>query len=467
MHRRFHRWVDYSLILGPIIGLGIVVGLGVIWYFSATYDLVISGGRLVNPSTGVVEVMHVGINNGKIVELSEFPLLGRTEIKAKGHIVGPGFIDSSAHIASRFDQEMALRSGVTTVIDFAVGETDITAARYRVKTPYLNIGQGVDTLGIKPSSVLTPDQYSTWIYALMRQVRLGGGAIIWTVPSELNDASSELLPLLAVAAQAHVPLSINLPIMDTRGDALAMVEMILKAAESVSANVVFQNVLKSTHVYSRNVVSRIHRVDGAIVGVGINPYLGEIIKTRRTPFPLDELKADSIPVFDLETGRPVRFDRGDHWPSTALALITSKSLMESLLMDPHSLVGSESHLLKSETHHPRNTGTFDYILDHWVVEKKELSWADAFELLSARPAHFFEWVYPDLKNKGRLEVGADADIVILDPQRLDNWGTYHDPVQPSRAVKDVIVNGQWVIRNRELVKGAAPGKWLNSGAISK
>lgn len=61
------------------------------------HDLVILGGRVMDPETGLDGVRHVGIRNGEIVRLTERAILGRDTIDASGLVVAPGFIDLHAH----------------------------------------------------------------------------------------------------------------------------------------------------------------------------------------------------------------------------------------------------------------------------------------------------------------------------------------------------------------------------------
>ena len=60
-------------------------------------DLVIAGGRVVDPETGLDAVRHVGIRDGAVVAVSESPLIGAVTVDATGLVVAPGFIDLHAH----------------------------------------------------------------------------------------------------------------------------------------------------------------------------------------------------------------------------------------------------------------------------------------------------------------------------------------------------------------------------------
>ncbi|MHC5028397.1 MAG: hypothetical protein ACYTGR_16725, partial [Planctomycetota bacterium] len=110
----------------------------------ARHDVVIEGGRVVDPETGLDAVRSVGIRDGRIAAVSEAPLEGEVVIDAAGLVVAPGFIDTRAFDDDLVTIEAALLDGVTTRIDCSVGAGDVEAwyaAREGVST--LNYGTTV------------------------------------------------------------------------------------------------------------------------------------------------------------------------------------------------------------------------------------------------------------------------------------------------------------------------------------
>ena len=80
----------------------------------------------------------------------------------------------------------------------------------------------------------------------------------------------------------------------------------------------------------------------------------------------------------------------------------------------------------------------------------DLQWAETGERL--------ETIAPAFKNKGRICVGADADITIFDPEKINDQATYEEPAKYSKGISYVLVNGTIVVNNGRLKEDVFPGK---------
>ena len=107
--------------------------------------------------------------------------------------------------------------------------------------------------------------------------------------------------------------------------------------------------------------------------------------------------------------------------------------------------------------HPRNTGTFGRIFAQYVRERRSLALMDAVRKMSYMPAIRLERSTPEARKKGRVQVGADADLVILDPETFRDQSTFEKPAVPSTGVRYLLVNGTLVIDGGAIVPGVAPG----------
>ena len=108
--------------------------------------------------------------------------------------------------------------------------------------------------------------------------------------------------------------------------------------------------------------------------------------------------------------------------------------------------------------HPRSAGTFTRFLRDYVVTRKRETLRDGLRRMTLIPAQIIEGSVPEMKRKGRVQVGADADLVVFDLATVSDRGTYTQPNQTARGMRYVIVNGTPIIRDGELVREARPGR---------
>jgi N-acyl-D-aspartate/D-glutamate deacylase len=115
--------------------------------------------------------------------------------------------------------------------------------------------------------------------------------------------------------------------------------------------------------------------------------------------------------------------------------------------------------------HPRLAGTHARVLGRYARDSGTLSLADAVRKMTLLPAQRLERAVPEMRAKGRLQVGADADITVFDPARVLDLATYQRPAQFSQGIVHVLVNGVFVVRNGAPVAGASfPGRAIRRGS---
>ena len=142
-------------------------------------------------------------------------------------------------------------------------------------------------------------------------------------------------------------------------------------------------------------------------------------------FPGGVIETDAMPWTDAEG----RFVRGKEWP-----------------------------LPKGTVSHPRSAGAYSRFLRKWVRERGVISWMDAIRKASLNPAQILGKSTPTMKKKGRIQDGADADVIVFDPETVADRATFKDPCQTSVGMKHVLVNGTFLIRDEQLDTEAFPGR---------
>jgi dihydroorotase len=108
--------------------------------------------------------------------------------------------------------------------------------------------------------------------------------------------------------------------------------------------------------------------------------------------------------------------------------------------------------------HPRTAGTFSRVLGKYVREEKVLGLSDAIKKMTLLPAQRLENIAPVMRYKGRIQVGADADITIFDAESIIDKATFENGLAFSEGIRYVVVNGVMVIENGTTVHNKFPGQ---------
>jgi N-acyl-D-aspartate/D-glutamate deacylase len=122
------------------------------------------------------------------------------------------------------------------------------------------------------------------------------------------------------------------------------------------------------------------------------------------------------------------------------------------------MIASDGMPITGSKVHPRGQGTFSRVLGHYVREEKALDLMTALRKMTLMPAQRLEKRAPVFKDKGRMRVGADADITVFDAGRIIDKATFEDPLQYSEGIRLVFVNGIAVLKEGQLVEGVFPGR---------
>ena len=137
--------------------------------------------------------------------------------------------------------------------------------------------------------------------------------------------------------------------------------------------------------------------------------------------------------------------------------LMSEDMIQLAVAHPLTTIASDSLLVDGKGH-PRSAGTFCRVLGRYVRERKTLTLMEALHKMTLMPAQRLEARVPAMKNKGRLRIGADAEITIFDPERVIDKATFKEPTKYSEGIGYVLVNGVLVVKDGQLLAGVNPGK---------
>jgi N-acyl-D-aspartate/D-glutamate deacylase len=137
-----------------------------------------------------------------------------------------------------------------------------------------------------------------------------------------------------------------------------------------------------------------------------------------------------------------------------------EEIVRLAMADPTVMIASDG-ILANGKGHPRAAGTYARVLGRYVREEHVLSLTDAIRKMSLMPAQRL-----GLPNKGRIRVGADADIAVFDADRVLDRATFEQPAQYSAGIPYVLVGGTVVVSDSQIQVGVLPGSGIRFGSAA-
>ena len=471
----------------------------------ADWDLLIRGARVIDPGSGLNAIRDVAVNGGRIVAIGRDLVTGEGStdaaeriIDGTGHVLAPGFIDLHAHGASDTARDYQVRDGVTTALELEWGYPAVGAfLESRRGRSRVNFGASVSHGGLRalvlgvdeqrealrgrmekavrqPEPLtalqgLTSDSFYAPLDAARRkevaaEVRRGieeGGLGIGMAHAYYPGADrSEILEVFEAAAALQIPIYTH-----ARGRGLDAVQEVLAnaAATGASLHIVHINSTTLGEVEPALRLIRSAQLRGVDVTTEAYPYTAASTLIQSSLFDGDWQSAYGISYDGLQwqaTGERLTEQSFNEYRRQGGVLIIH--MMRDAWID--DALGNDWVMVASDGMpydpgaHPRTAGTFARVLGHYVRERGLIDLPTAISKMTLLPARRLEPIAPQMRNKGRVQVGMDADLVLFDPQRVIDTATFESGPSFSEGIEYVFVGGEAVVDSGEIVADAYPGK---------
>jgi N-acyl-D-aspartate/D-glutamate deacylase len=458
----------------------------IVW--AQQYDLVFEGGRVMDPETGLDAVRNVGIRDGKIVRISSEALSGRRVIHAGGLVVAPGFIDLHQHGQELESQRVKALDGVTTALELEIGAPDVAqflkakegqslihygtsashvAARALVFGVPLPPGEILPKNGPATDQPATPEQIEAIRERLRAELEAGGLAVGMGIQYTPGATRLEVIEMFRLAAERRLPMYTHMRSAGRvePGSAIEATSEVIGAAAITGASL---HIVHINSTCARDAMECLAMVEGARArGLDVTteayPYTAGMTFINSALFNPGWREKFGIDYSDLvlpNTGEHLTKERFDElhnssMPQLVLVFSNTQEMVDKVI--PHPLVMIASDGIQG---HPRNAGTYSRVLAQYVRIKGTITLTDALRKMSLMPAEMLERSTPAARQKGRLQEGADADIVVFDAATISDRSTFAKPMEPSLGVRYLVVGGTIVVDEGKIVPDVFPGRAL-------
>ena len=459
------------------------------------FEIVLEGGRVMDPETGLDAVRNVGIRDGKIARISTEPLAGQRVIQAGGLLVAPGFIDLHQHGQELASQRVKAFDGVTTALEMEIGVADVAkflkskegqslihygttashaAARALVfgaplnpdvTGPHAGIPEILPKSGPATDQNATQEQIGRIKQRLQHELDAGALGIGMGIQYTPGATRLEVIDMFRFAAQHKLPVYTHLRSFGRTepGSAIESVEEVIGAAAISGAPLHIVHINSTCLRDTPECLSLIEgaRARGLDVTTEAYPYIAGMTQINSALFNPGWREKLGIQYGNLvlpNTGEHLTKERFEELhkssaPQDILVFANTQEMVDATIPNPLIMIASDG-----ADGHPRNAGTYSRVLAQYVREKKSLTLMEALRKMTLMPAQMLERSTPDARRKGRLQEGADADIVVFDPTTISDRATFEQPMAPSIGVRELLVGGTVLIDDGKLARDTYPGK---------
>ena len=503
-----------------IVGVSAVLIMLSTYAGGAEYDLVILNGRVIDPETESDAVRNVGIRDGQIAAVTEADIAGVRTLDATGLVVAPGFIDLHVHaIDLPLIQKLLLRDGVTTQLELEggaypvdhfyaymkgraqahYGATIATASiREKVFPPEFESATGLIGTDLDRGNCCTDGQWLSKtpndeelarLYSLTEEglregalgVSVGIGYLTKSAPPRETLGWQQLAGKYGRATYVHARFSSQKP--PTTG--ILAIQEWLASAYAYGGGVVLHHFHQQALALVGEAIELIDaaRAKGLSVLGEVYPYnfgytivAADYLRPANYELNMGRTYEDIIELTTMEPLTKERYEylvENDPYARMLFNGASEEDLLKALAhpgiavgadavsyrdKDTGKRVGAWDTPYENLVGHPRSAGTHAKVL-RLSREQKLMPLMTAIKKMTYLQARFLENNgVAQMKKKGKIVEGADADITIFDPISVKDNSTIQKPGLPSTGIPYVIVGGTIVVSNSKVVKDTFPGQ---------
>jgi N-acyl-D-aspartate/D-glutamate deacylase len=448
------------------------------------YDVVLLNGRVIDPESKLDAVRNIGISHGRIEVITSRQLSGRAVINAQGLVVSPGFIDLHQHGQNEENYRFKVMDGVTMALELEVGTGDIDSwyAEREGKT-LINYGVSIGHLAARMAAMHDPISFlptgeasrraatDLEIAEMKRRIehglRRGAVAVGFGIQYIPQASHWEILEMFRVAARFGASCHVHLRNAGLKEPASSIqaLEEVIAAAAMTGAPLHVVHIQSTGGRATPNLLQMIGEAKSRKLDVTTEcyPYIAGMTEIKSAIFNEGWQEVFGIDYKDLQwaaTGERLTkesFEKYRKAGGYVAVFSMTEEIVEGALKSPLTMIASDG-ILDSGKGHPRTAGTYTRVLGKYVREQRALTLMDALRKMTLMPAQRLEQRVPKMRNKGRIQVGADADLTVFDPEGVIDRSTYREPAKYAEGIKYVLVNGVVVVKGGKLQTGVYPGR---------